>query len=91
MASRLVPNLTIDGKTAQNQSYFQDQNNYYVKFLARLNATETMRIQFTPGAPIFDIRYVVLIVAIIAIIVVGLLLALRRGSRRSFYLPSQPN
>ena len=91
MASGLVPNLTIDGKTAQNQSYFQDQNNYYVKFFARLNATETMSIQFTPGAPIFDIRYVVVIVAIIAIIVAGLLLAFRRGSRRSYYLPSQPN
>lgn len=91
MASGLVPNLTIDGKTAQNQSYFQDQNNYYVKFFARLNGTETMSIQFTPGAPIFDIRYVVAIVAIIAIIVAGLLLAFRRGSRRSYYLPSQPN
>jgi len=90
-ASGLVPNLIINGKTSQNQSYFQDQNYYYVKFLVRLNGTEKMSVQYSPSAPIFDIRYVVVLVAAIAIIVAGLLFVFRRKSKRSYYLPSQQN
>lgn len=88
----LVPEVSINGLKSENQSYSQDSSYYYVMFPANFaNGTQKVSIQLSPSAPAFNIKYVVLIVVLLAIIVAGIVLALRRGSRKNYYLPSQQN
>ena len=90
-ASGLVPVVSINGNKSTNQSYSQDSSYYYVRFLANFaNGTQKVSVQLSPAGSTIDIRYVIAIVVIIALIA-ALVIAFRGRSKRNFYLPSQPN
>ncbi len=93
-AAGLVPSASINGIAAgsNRSSYSQDSSYYYAKFFASFaNGTQKVVIRLAPAALAFNLRYVIVIVVVIAIIAAGLLIAFRRRSKRTFYLPSQPN
>ena len=71
----LVPKIMLDG-VATNQSFTQDKNNYYINVSSQLGS-HNFDIQFNRVIS-FNLRYVVVSVAILAMIAGGIIYTVRR-------------
>ena len=76
----LAPSISVSGVQGNNESYTQDRNNYYLTLNVPITSATHVSIQFSHVVS-FDLKLLILLVIILAVIASSLAIALRRPKK----------
>jgi len=84
----LIPEVFINGNPATEESYSQNNGNYYVTFTANLGSQTNISIKFLHLVTL-NLDLVVLLVVVVALLAAALVLAFRNPKLGSYPAPGQ--